>query len=432
MIGFLLFYWPMLDSLNFFAPYESLAGHHENQLTRALLVVLRYCPLAHATWLYLVDPSLRLEELPPARFRTQKAQLVLSKQAATDEAAIRGISVWLAPDAGQAQLPVGTSDRRQILDGIVEYGDALVMAIENKVYPGQLTLQPSSINTGRAVVEFDPHVRSVSWQTLLEAMADLSLRGLVEGAEKKLLDDFLTFAEHHFPQVGPYSTLRRAAFSCARVKRRLEAVISAVTGVAEPARQDMVSRNLPPHLGGEQRSVEMVALDINADGDRLCLRLWPGDTLTQAKVLFKRAGAVRGLPLLPGWTVRPNYHWGFVSSNLAPARGTIAAAEYIEYWVGAIRQTRAVPRERWEAEWERLEKIGIVTSHDRAKFDKSLVKTKIPNAIPRPGLRCEYTWTFDDAVALDESGKLVETVQAVLAGILHQMEEPWQLPDLQV
>lgn len=50
----------MLQPLNFFAPYADLPGHHENQLTRALLVALRYSPMAHAAWLNLVDPSLRL------------------------------------------------------------------------------------------------------------------------------------------------------------------------------------------------------------------------------------------------------------------------------------------------------------------------------------------------------------------------------------
>lgn len=30
------------DHMNIFAPYENIAAWHENQLTRALLVVLRY------------------------------------------------------------------------------------------------------------------------------------------------------------------------------------------------------------------------------------------------------------------------------------------------------------------------------------------------------------------------------------------------------
>ena len=42
------------DALNFFMPFRRLEPNHENQLTRALLVVLRFSPMAHAAWLRLV------------------------------------------------------------------------------------------------------------------------------------------------------------------------------------------------------------------------------------------------------------------------------------------------------------------------------------------------------------------------------------------
>jgi hypothetical protein len=38
----------MRDPLNFFEPYESLPPTHENQLTRAFLIVLRLVPIARA------------------------------------------------------------------------------------------------------------------------------------------------------------------------------------------------------------------------------------------------------------------------------------------------------------------------------------------------------------------------------------------------
>jgi len=47
----------MDNHLNFFLPYERAPAWHENQLTRALLVVLRYSPIAHQAWLRLVVPD---------------------------------------------------------------------------------------------------------------------------------------------------------------------------------------------------------------------------------------------------------------------------------------------------------------------------------------------------------------------------------------
>jgi len=45
------------DALNFFLPFRRLEPNHENQLTRALLVVLRLSPMAHTAWLRLVAPD---------------------------------------------------------------------------------------------------------------------------------------------------------------------------------------------------------------------------------------------------------------------------------------------------------------------------------------------------------------------------------------
>ncbi len=44
------------NALNYFEPYEALPPQHENQLTRALVVVLKLS--VHAAWLCRVDPGL--------------------------------------------------------------------------------------------------------------------------------------------------------------------------------------------------------------------------------------------------------------------------------------------------------------------------------------------------------------------------------------
>ena len=49
------------------------------------------------------------------------------------------ISVWLAPDAAQDSTPIKDSDRQQVLDGIVNYGNGLVVVIENKIGWGGVT-----------------------------------------------------------------------------------------------------------------------------------------------------------------------------------------------------------------------------------------------------------------------------------------------------
>src|SRR3954470_6872257 len=102
----------MQDRLNFFEPWERLPANHENQLTRALLVVLRCCPIAHQAWLSLVDRNLTLHSLPRPTFDTQRAQILRSEDQPKTNEPIRGISVLCAADASnEVQGAVLESDR---------------------------------------------------------------------------------------------------------------------------------------------------------------------------------------------------------------------------------------------------------------------------------------------------------------------------------
>ena len=98
--------------MNFFLPFRRLEPNHENQLTRALLVVLRYSPMAHAAWLRLVAPERHLQQLPVAEFRTQTRAVRYAEE--EDEPADL-VSVFLTPEAplsgGELSSPSQTAHR---------------------------------------------------------------------------------------------------------------------------------------------------------------------------------------------------------------------------------------------------------------------------------------------------------------------------------
>ena len=66
----------MPDRLNFFEPYENRPPSHEDQLTRALLVVLRCCPILHQAWLCLIRSPRKVQDLERPRFDTQSVQIL--------------------------------------------------------------------------------------------------------------------------------------------------------------------------------------------------------------------------------------------------------------------------------------------------------------------------------------------------------------------
>jgi hypothetical protein len=153
----------MHDALNFFDPNRDIPAHHENQLTRAFLVVLRMSHLAHQVWLSLAAPDRKLHELPrPWRFDTQRWRM-LSPESEIGEP-IEGISILLAADVASVDGSVQMTDRAQVLDGIVRYGDELLIVVETKLDGAVDAEQARDLNVHGAQVQFDGGVRTVSWK----------------------------------------------------------------------------------------------------------------------------------------------------------------------------------------------------------------------------------------------------------------------------
>jgi hypothetical protein len=121
---------------------------------------------------------------PKAEFATQRQRVFEPGVKVADGEAVTGISVWLAPDAAQISESMAVSDRIQVLDAIITYGETLVVVIENKISFGGVTEQPHRINLHGATVAWNETPRSVDWQTLLAAFSDLVERSLLSRAEE--------------------------------------------------------------------------------------------------------------------------------------------------------------------------------------------------------------------------------------------------------
>ncbi len=126
---------PVDRHLSVFLPYDR-PPHHEDQLTRAAMIVMRTTPLARDALLASVGapPSARL---PDAELEIQaKDVLKVPASSAADELTLRQlISVFLSPDVGLdlSGTVVAERIREQCLDGVLRFGDELVVVIESKI-----------------------------------------------------------------------------------------------------------------------------------------------------------------------------------------------------------------------------------------------------------------------------------------------------------
>ncbi len=370
-------------------------------------MVLRTSPLAHQAWLRLVDGELDLSRLPKPEYDTQTAALTRGSDQPPDAAVqpIRGISVLQAADAEPVSGPVAPSERRRIYDGVVRYGDELVLVVEVKFVPPGNDQQARDINLGDVRITLDATAREVDWRALLEAWAGLVEFGHATGAERVVISDFLEYVERRHERLGPFNRLRLCGRSEYRVLHRLRSLLQEVTGAPTS-----ISYHYWPHVNIEipgqvtPRYVFLRPIDLQQTG---CveLLLYPADTLSLARRLFahrpQRLPAVLALRER-GWRVTPNFHLGYIRTGYAFCDSPCGADAYCEYWASHIEDARERRREEWPEHLAALARAGIVPDDYAEKVAK--LPVWMARLHPRPGLELRRAWTFDEAVALDDSG----------------------------
>jgi hypothetical protein len=159
------------------------------------------------------------------------------------------------------------------------------------------------------------------------------------------------------------------------------------------------------------------------DSKQVVLRVFPGDTLTQARTLYadaSRIDALRKLKQHGGWEVEPNMHFGFRESGQAWLHPSADVEAYTSYWLAAMQRTGAVKRAEWPKFMAELFSRGIASAGDQEIFDAHFTVTKRNSASPRPGLWCERAMTY----TIHQTDLLAAEVTNSLRVVLRALREP--------
>jgi hypothetical protein len=141
----------------------------------------------------------------------------------------------------------------------------------------------------------------------------------------------------------------------------------------------------------------------------------PADTLTLARVFYRRTKAVAGVRRLvrdPEWRVKHSFHFGFMSTGYAWTTGDIEVERYLDLWVKAIETAGAVERADWDRYFVWLVEQRIATPKDRLEFDRHFTNSVRQKATPRPGILIERRWALSEAEDLHRSGEFVPQLRA--------------------
>lgn len=423
--------------LNLFEPYRDLPRGHEDQLTRAAMIVLRLVPLARETLLQAIgEPS--QSRLPDCIIDMQATNIVdPSEEGASNGDVRRGrlVSVFLTPDTEPFDLAeeITETDRGQRFDGVLRFDPDLVVVLESKVCrrwarrnghrAAELNLNGTRFEERRTCV--------LRWHDLLESWWRLVELGVLSPAEQAIVKDVLGYAHQDFGQLLPFGTLRRVGTDPVRRKWRLRSLLREATGI-RAERAGLVHVRLDLALG--VASLQRAALDV--EDERLTLHLWPGELKRQAEHLYAGGSAERLCELMgePGeWSVQPQPLLGFRN---APVRTrvyltcTLDPAEYARRWQGEDwKKVGAHHRNHVRGElWEWLLARGYASPQDEARLEPFLRALGRRFAHLRPSIHVSRSWTWQEAETLDDEGLLPGEIQRSIDRVLDLLGEPQLRP----
>lgn len=406
-----------LRHLNTFVHYERKPHNHEDNLTRAFLLVLRGVPVAHAAWLELVDLSHRarggagvdrLHELPAPRFATQTASL--------PEGVKRIISLVQTDEKIFSNPDLKSSDRRQVLDGVVSY-DEFAIVIENKPHHRNIRPEQLQVNVPKGVVH-DARAACVAWKDVVLAWGRLLEARHVGPADAVLLGDFLDYIETYFPRLRPYSKVGLCGNDTDRLQRRCAELVKSIAPASYRHHRGWgATVRLVP--GQCALMVGCAALPRGNDVD-IVVEFAPGDTTAQARLLYTKVDAARVLELSSrGWRIAPNLHLAHMTKNLVY---TSVQLHPSEYWSVCARACRE-PNYGWVRMWRRAEhqklfeflvSEKLAAPSDQKEFERHLGRTHRDKINVCPGITMRWPLPTDEAAVLDTRGQLERRVRQAM------------------
>ena len=427
--------------LNVFEPYRELSRGHEDQLTRAAMIVLRLVPLARETLLHLIDEPSQ-SQLPDCIVDMQATNIVdPSEENLSGGRTQRGrlVSVFLTPDTEPFDIAeeITDIDRGQRFDGVLRFDPDLVVVIESKVcrrWARRNGHRVAELNLGGTRFS-ERRTSLLRWHDLLESWWRLVELGVLSPAEQAIVQDVLSYAHQDFGQLLPFGTLRRVGSDPVRRKWRLRSLLREATGI--PAeRAGLVHIRLDVALG--VASLQRAALDIEdtrtGAGERLTLHLWPGELKAQAEHLYAGGHAESLCRLLEedeqgAWKVQPQPLLGFRN---APVRTRVYLTcdldpeEYAHRWqgedwkqVGAHHRNHILPKL-----WPWLLDRGYASESDHARLEPFLHALGRRFAHLRPTIHVSRSWDWAEAERLDDEGLLPGEIHNALNRVLGLLEEP--------
>jgi hypothetical protein len=398
--------------LNIFIPYESKPLHHEDQLTRAFLILIRSIKLVEAVFLDLVANAMETEgiETRPATLSQQiggldsvETQVWSGTKARLSTESGRLVSIIITDLKLDMKHRIERNERTAVYDGFLKFRPDWVFVVENKPSHANVWVEQLS-SAFNENYEIEPKPIVLTWSDIISRLSLLVSNSLVQDAARVLLEDFLAYVAEFFPELNPFDKFRLCKGNVTLLKRRCVTIMEeAALGMVEYHRGWHYSIRLD-----NKRGVKEVALYPESESTgawAVLLDIFPGDTLSQARSFYSSVNVSKVTSLLDQeWRIWPNFHVAYRSTNIHWAETKIYVSQYINYWQKQVKQNalNQIPRADWQGYFGLLLQDGIISSNDMSTINGYHQNTRYPSLNICPGLSFRFKWNSDMAMAIDD------------------------------
>lgn len=402
-----------MKRLNIFNPYQSKSGEHEDQLTRAFLVLLKLSGHAFSTFVEYCRSSHSTSgnEKPISVNDLLEQDWEIETQRANPEIKTKHLLSILITDSKikSASLKVQRSKRNARYDGIITFGGKLTMIIENKPRAEKVwikQLKPAERNLAKDIKIYEKPV-ILEWKEIIQRLNQLQTSPSTAGHELILIDDFLEYVDEKHSYLNPYDKLHLCKRNKELIIRRIENLLKAIS-----SNQYLVNchhgESLSYYIQTPYPAVERVCLGLAGEGDEssLNLALCFGDTQRQARAFYESKPDISHLQNTL-WNISPNFHVAFMTKNLFRF-DTDNKEHYLQYWkenVEKIHQQKRVdvPKYMKRLVDEEVIKMPVAA---KAKLKQMFYDTEMQTLNICPGFELRYTFNISEAEELDKNDKL--------------------------
>ena len=402
--------------MNLFNPFDSRSRQHEDRLTWAFLVILKYDPCLQNFLRELVEsrlpPELRKHgnTWEPANVSTQTKWIESTTNLL--------VSVLLTNARIQEEIRVEWSDREPRYDGVIEYPNGLTLIVENKpshgdVWKEQLSPSRASFSGDIDDVYLYSSAICLEWSEVLEGVLRYADSDIPPFSSRKIARDFLSFVEKVHPALTPYCTFGLCGARPEALQRRTSLLVDDLA-----SQRGLESRwdKKDKYLYRPDKIAERVM--IRVESQKLKVGLAPANTVTQVRHFYKAVDREAFLSL-EEWKVEPDLHffsWPPSNWNWIGARTAWETRDYLDYFLDQSLYGR-MDRDRLLSLAEQWACKGLITSEDLDKIRDLFRNTNIQSLNVVPGFSVTREWDLSAVIKLEEQeqGKLEECIIDALA-----------------